>query len=425
MICIGRFRHIGAFGGIGVARFGDGRAGGCRGGTFGNLPWPVGRFGGIIFARFIHAARRVGIRFGIGARGLWCRGFGHHADLYALFQRHFAAQCLQKPGGRGGGQLHMGFIFQHADRTDFGFCDTACGAQHRQKPARFGILRPPDRQGQPDRGAEFGMHALWPFGGVAQLFGGGPAFTPQADKGGRDLVGVVGGEDTGHQRGLILGDRVQQRGQSQHAFIVARGDFIRRWGLGPGGIDRGGGQQALGLFTVGRGHDNGGYALVARAPGAARAVQQGFAVARQIGVDHQFQPRQVQATRGHIGGDTDPRAPIAHGLQGVGPFVLRKLAGQGDDSEAAVVEPRHQMVDGGAGGTEDQRVFRLIEPQHVDDGVFAVGAGHLQSAVFDIDMLAALACCGHPDRIALIALGQRGDGFGHGGRKHQGAPVLG
>ena len=154
-------------------------------------------------------------------------------------------------------------------------------------------------------------------------------------------------------------------------------------------------------------------------------MQQGFAVARQIGVDHQFQPRQVKATCRDIGGDTDPGAAIAHRLQRVSAFVLAQLPRQRHHGKTTVVEPRHQVVDGGAGRTEHQRIFRLVKPQHVDDGVFAVGGGNLQRAVFDIDVLAAFTGSCHPHRIALVALRQSRDGFGDGGGKHQGAAVFG
>ena len=321
--------------------------------------------------------------------------------------------------------MHMGLVIQHPDGADFGLGNAAGGAQHWQQPARLGVLAATNRQRQPHRGAEIGMHALWPFGGVAQFFRGRATLAPQPHEGGGYLVGVVGREDSRHQRRFILDDRIEKGGQRQHPFVVTRGDFVGRGCLGPGGVDGGGGQQTLGLLAVGRGDDDGRHALVAGAPGPTGPMQQGFAVARQIGMDHQFQPRKVKAAGCHIGRDADPRAAIAHRLQGMRALVLRQFARKRYHGKAAIVEPGHQMVDGSAGRAEYQRILGLVEPQYIDDGILAVGRGHLECAIFDIDMLAAFTGGSDPDSIALVALRQRGNGFGDGGREHQGPPVLG
>jgi hypothetical protein len=39
-------------------------------------------------------------------------------------------------------------------------------------------------------------------------------------------------------------------------------------------------------------------------------------------MDHQFQPRQVDAPRGHVGGDAHARPPVAQRLQRMGAFGL-------------------------------------------------------------------------------------------------------
>ena len=417
LIRIGGFGNIDALGRIGVAGFaGRGRAfggGRCR-----------------VVARFIGAAWSVlfgscentrGLRPGVGR----LRGFGQDLNFDALFQRQFRTEGLQKTRGRGCGQLYMGLVIQHPDGADLGLGDAAGGTQHRQQPARLGILAAPHRQRQPDRGAKLGMDALGRFGGVAQFFGGRAALAPQPHKSRRDLIGIMGAQDRRDQRRFVLGDRVQQCRKRQHALVVLGGHFIGRRRLGPGGIDGGGGQQTLGLLAIGRGDDDRRNALVTGAAGATGAVQQRFAVAGQIGMDHQFQPRQIEAARRHVGGNAHPGPAIAHRLDRMAALVLRQLAGERHDSETTVVEPGHQMVDGSPGRAEHQGVFRLVKAQHIDDGVFAVGRGHLQGPVFDIDMLATLTRRGHPDGVALIALCQGRDRFGHRGREHQGAPVLG
>ena len=83
------------------------------------------------------------------------------------------------------------------------------------------------------------------------------------------------------------------------------------------------------------------------------------------------------------------------------------------------------MVDGGARGAEDQRVLRLVVAQHVDDGILAVARGDSQRAVFDVDMLLLLAVGGDAHGIALVALGQLGDGVRDRCREHQRAALGG
>ena len=81
------------------------------------------------------------------------------------------------------------------------------------------------------------------------------------------------------------------------------------------------------------------------------------------------------------------------------------------------------MVNGDAGGAEDQGVFRLEIAQHVDDRVFPVVSGNGKGPVLDIDMLFLLGGGADPHRVPLVAFGQGGDGARHGGGKQQGAAV--
>ena len=151
-------------------------------------------------------------------------------------------------------------------------------------------------------------------------------------------------------------------------------------------------------------------------------MQKAFAIFWKVRVDHQFQIRQVDAPRRHVGGDAHPRAPVAHGLQGVGAFVLAQFARQRDDRKASVGEAAGHAVDGGAGAAEYQGVFRLEVAQHVYDGVFAVVGRHGEGAVFDVEMLLFFRRRADAHRVALVTLGEGGDGTRHGGGKHQRAP---
>jgi hypothetical protein len=69
-------------------------------------------------------------------------------------------------------------------------------------------------------------------------------------------------------------------------------------------------------------------------------VQQRVGIGRQIGMDHQFQPRQVDAARGHVGGDADPRPAVAQRLQRVAAFLLAQFARQRHHLEAAIAHAR-------------------------------------------------------------------------------------
>ena len=175
-----------------------------------------------------------------------------------------------------------------------------------------------DRQQEPDRRPEFAAfarrgrrHGGRPLG---QFLGGGAAFAPQPDKGRGDLFGAEPFDQGGGLRGLIA-RRIQQRGGFQHALIVAGLHIVGRGGLAPFRDQFGALQQALRLFVIGRGHDQDRCPLGPRPAGAARTVQKRVGIGRQIGMDHQFQPRQVDAPRRNVGRDADPRPPVAQGLE--------------------------------------------------------------------------------------------------------------
>ena len=153
-------------------------------------------------------------------------------------------------------------------------------------------------------------------------------------------------------------------------------------------------------------------------------MQQGFRIRRQIGVNDQLQPRQVNPARGHIGRNTDVRPAIAQRGQRIGALLLAKFARQSHHFEATIAHPRHQMIDVHPSFTEHDRSLGLIEPQHVENRMFAVAHRHRQRAIFDIDVLLGLALCRDPQRIILEIFRQLCDLFRHGGREHQRAAVF-
>ena len=140
-------------------------------------------------------------------------------------------------------------------------------------------------------------------------------------------------------------------------------------------------------------------------------------------MDHQFQTRKVDAARGHIGGDTDIRPPVAQRGQRVCALLLAEFTRKGDDLKATVAHARHQMIDVHAGFTEHDGGLRFVKAQGVKDRMFAVAHGHRKRAVFDINVLFCFALGGNAQRIILEILRQFRDFFRHGGREHQRATL--
>lgn len=63
-------------------------------------------------------------------------------------------------------------------------------------------------------------------------------------------------------------------------------------------------------------------------------------IVRQLGMDDEVEPRQVDAARGDVGRDADPRPAVAKCLQRRVALVLAEFAGQRDGGEAALQQDR-------------------------------------------------------------------------------------
>ena len=142
-------------------------------------------------------------------------------------------------------------------------------------------------------------------------------------------------------------------------------------------------------------------------------------------MDHQFQPRQVDAARGDIGGDADPRPPVPQRLKRMGPFLLAQFTRQRHDLKTPVAHPGQQVADIRPRLAKDDGGARLVIAQQVEDRMFPVAHRDAERAVFDIDVLARLAGGLDPQRILLEILRKFRDRLGDGGREHQRAPVFG
>ena len=254
---------------------------------------------------------------------------------------------------------------------------------------------------------------------IAQVFRCRAAFALGAHKSGSHGGSPVLGEELLDQQLLVLGRGLAEGGVRQEAGIILAGDLVCRGRLAPGCGNLRVAEEALHAAARLGGDQQRADALATGPARAARAVEQGGRIARQVRMDHEAEVLQVKSAGGNVGGDADAGAAVAQGLQRVGAFLLAEFAGEGDDREAAIAHPAHQLVHGGARRAKDQRAFGVRVANDVDDGVLFVAGGDEQGLVFDVDVLALLGLGGNARRILLIAGGEGGNAFRHGGREHQ------
>ena len=158
-----------------------------------------------------------------------------------------------------------------------------------------------------------------------------------ADQGGGDLLGRCARRAAARPSVAVLLvdlDRGEQGVEqplavalADHPRASAPRSIRRRCGRRAASIRRGGGAD--------RGRQDRG-PLLAGAAGPAGAVLQRLGVARQLDMDDEAEGRQVDAARGDVGGDADPRAAVAQRLERVVALGLAVLARQGDRREAAL-----------------------------------------------------------------------------------------
>ncbi len=284
-----------------------------------------------------------------------------------------------------------------------------------------------DRKQEPDRRPELAAFTRRGRRGghvFRQLLGRRAPLAPQPHEGRGDAFGTETVEQRRGQPGLVA-RRLGQGRMVQHPRVVASLHLVGRGGLAPFRDQLGALEQALRPLVFRRRHDQHRGALGPGPAGAAGTVQQRVGIGRQVGMDHQLQPRQVDAARRHVGGDADPRPAVAQRLQGVAAFLLGQLTRQRHHLEAAIAHARQQVVHVGAGLAEDDRPAGLVEAQGVEDGMLPVAGRHRQGAIVDVAVLARLAHGLDAQGVALEVAGQRLDGRRHGGREHQRAPFLG
>ena len=375
------------------------------------------------------AAAVLAVRPGFHTRAVG--RFDNGDCILLVIWRGGAANGIGDLGGHGARHLEPALVLADADRADFVAGDVPAAADQRQQPARFGIVAAADVHLEPHRVLEtgavaFGLGFLARFGCVGQQLLGLRQLGPVGvDQRGSDVLGRHARHDVGGELAVAIlvfalcGDRLEQ------PRPVALGDRLGGGRIEPLGLDPRAAQHAFDPATAVIGHDDGRRALLARAARAARTVLERFRIARNFDMDHQAQRRQVDPTRGHIGGHADARPPVAQRLQCLVALALRMLARQRHDAETAILQRGVETPHTLARGAEADRRLRLVEAQQVDHRVLDFGRADGDALVFDIAVPARLAHQAEAQGIVLVAFGQPFDRARHGGGEQQRAAPLG
>ena len=121
--------------------------------------------------------------------------------------------------------------------------------------------------------------------------------------------------------------RIQHRIRQQ-AFAVTAVDVFGGGWPGPGHTHPRRIRHLLGTAALRVGDDQHRNALPPGPSGAAAAVQKRLGIGRQVGMHHQIQRRQIEASRGNISAHAHPRTPRAQRIQRRGTLMLAEFAGQ-------------------------------------------------------------------------------------------------
>ena len=194
---------------------------------------------------------------------------------------------------------------------------------------------------------------------VGHVFRLGQFVAQEADQGGGELFGRDGLGELLRDALVFVGDGGAERRVGEQALAVLLADFLGGRRAAPGRFDVGGGEHLLGAAALGVRDEEDGHALLAGAAGAARAVEQGRLVGRQVGVDDEAEVGQVEAAGGDVGGDADLGVAVAQGLQRIVAFALVHFAGEADGVEAALAQGGVEVAHGFARGAEDEGAGRL------------------------------------------------------------------
>ena len=152
-------------------------------------------------------------------------------------------------------------------------------------------------------------------------------------------------------------------------------------------------------------------------------MQQRLAVVGQLGVDDEREVGQIEPARGHVGRHQHAGAAVAQRLQRLAAFGLAEFTRQRHRGEAALEQARIEPVDRLARGAEHDRGRRLVQAQHVDDGVLDVVRHDAVGEIIDVGVLLVAADRRDAHGLALVAPGQRLDLARQRGREQQRAAL--
>ena len=351
-----------------------------------------------------------------------------HFDRYRIFVAIILSgprSGIGKFAGDLTGNLEIGFLRADTDRTDLVARDVAAAAEQRQDPAGIRVLAAPEVHAKPDhvfkaRTMAFRLRLAPCFGRVGdQIFRFGHVRAVGMNEHGGDFGGRALGQQTVGQFAVAFVDFDRRQQFLQQPFAVLRLDCLPARRIGPFRGNLGVAQHRFHPLAARERNDEHRGALFPGAPRASRSVLQGFGIARDLDMNDEAERRQVDPACSDVGGDADPRPPIAQCLKRLIPFRLRMLTRQRDHGKTAFLQGCMQVPDLLAGRAEQDGRFCIVIAQDIDDGVLDLGRGYRHRLIRNVAVAAALADCRNPFRIALIAARENFDRARDRGGKQQ------
>ncbi len=153
--------------------------------------------------------------------------------------------------------------------------------------------------------------------------------------------------------------------------------------------------------------------------GPSDAVDVAFRLVGQVVVDHVGDPVHVDAPGGNVGGNQHAEFSRAEAVQRPGAGVLRLVAVDGAGRDVASLQLLADTVGAALGPREDQRPADLGVLHERGEKAFLGVLVHEHQRLVDPVGRRGLGGDLHADRIGQHAVGQLGDGLGHGRREEQ------
>src|SRR5690606_832560 len=161
-------------------------------------------------------------------------------------------------------------------------------------------------------------------------------------------------------------------------------------------------------------------ALGAKARGAADAMHVIFGVERQVVVVDVADAVDVQAARGHVGGDQDLQLALLEPRQQGLALLLRHVAGQHADLVARALQRARHALDERLGVDEHHRARALGARQQAQQQRQFLVVGRQVQALADLGIGDVLAFDHHLFRLVHVLVGELEHAVAEGGREQQG-----